>query len=59
MCLQTLVNLRPSGCLGSIPLLLLLGLAAAATAGYICWRSVAARPAELRGAALPTYEPAI
>ncbi|EIE26907.1 Aph-1, partial [Coccomyxa subellipsoidea C-169] len=36
--LLTLVNLRPNGCLGSVPLLLLLGLGSAVAAGYICWQ---------------------
>ena len=34
---QTLANLRRNGCLGSIPVILLLGLAAGAWAGAACW----------------------
>ncbi|CAK0780148.1 hypothetical protein CVIRNUC_004949 [Coccomyxa viridis] len=35
--LLTLANLRRNGCLGSIPVILLLGLAAGAWAGAACW----------------------
>lgn len=54
--LLTLVNLRPNGCLGSTPLLLLLGLASAAAAAHICWQNAVTGGGEASHVALPTSE---
>lgn len=41
---QTLINRAPNGCLRSIPLLLLLGLASAAAAMYVCYEGARGGP---------------
>ena len=43
LCMQTLANLWENGCLVSIPLLLLLALGAAGTAGWVCWEDAGGR----------------
>ena len=46
MPMQTLSNLRRNGCLGGIPVVVLLGVGSAMAAGAASWRDVQKLPAQ-------------
>ena len=54
--MQTLSNLRRNGCLGSIPVILLLGVGSVVAAGSACWNDVRELPSQTHEL-LPAEEP--